>query len=349
MWFKVFIFLLLHPPFFCAEHVYLKAPTLSKEGIIGSNVGIRPFRMSGVRLEAESIRNKIIIHNYGYGGSGMTLAFGGSQEVLQIIRDQNVSDQTVAVLGGGVVGLATAYDLLENGYEVHLYSDAWSPHLTSDVATGNWTPPILDHVSDQKKELYLKMLEHSEQRFLKSIGSKPEFVGVSLLHYYNTSENAFNNPNDPRKRVILHFDNGVIKQGVKSDHPAIDGKLFMADLFVKVKNKGARVHEMHFNNLEEILSLKEPIIVNCMSLGARDIFNDPEFVPTRGQMIYFIPQSIDYSVYYRIPNSIYSIHLFPWSDRLILGGVSEEGVEEAAVDPEVINYIFSHAKQYFSN
>src|ERR1700754_4327638 len=85
------------------EHVNLATPNISKENIIGTKAGIRPFRKSGIRIEQETIQNKLIIHNYGYGGSGLTLAFGGSQEALKLLPENNTS-QTIAVLGGGVVG-----------------------------------------------------------------------------------------------------------------------------------------------------------------------------------------------------------------------------------------------------
>lgn len=37
-------------------------------------VGIRPFRKAGIRLEKDMIGSKTIIHNYGHGGAGVSLA-----------------------------------------------------------------------------------------------------------------------------------------------------------------------------------------------------------------------------------------------------------------------------------
>ena len=48
-------------------------------------VGLRPFRKSGVRLEKEKLRDgRLVIHNYGHGGSGFTLSWGCGENVLQI-------------------------------------------------------------------------------------------------------------------------------------------------------------------------------------------------------------------------------------------------------------------------
>jgi D-amino-acid oxidase len=55
-------------------------PNLAKQAVIGNWAGIRPYRPT-VRLEQEGN----IIHNYGHGGSGFTLAFGCAQEVVQMV------------------------------------------------------------------------------------------------------------------------------------------------------------------------------------------------------------------------------------------------------------------------
>ncbi len=309
---------------FSAEHIYLKTPNISRENILGTNTGIRPYRKTGIRLEAEWLQDKLIIHNYGYGGSGLTLSLGGSKEVLEILDRQKVSSKIVAVLGAGVVGLATAYDLLDKGYVVHLYSEKWNPDLTSNVAAGSWTPhPLPSDSPPQKIQLHQRLLEIAEQRFLRSTGNDPEFDGVRLMSYYiltpSNSQEVIH-PINPAEEVVVHFDNGTIKSGRKLYRVGIDGKLFMEDLFSKVKSKGAVLQQKQFTNLEEVLNLKEPIIVNCMSLGSRELFNDREFTPVRGQIIYFKHQEdIDYMLYQKIPGSNYFFHIYPWSDRLILG------------------------------
>ncbi len=57
-------------------------PALKNRKIIGSWAGLRPYR-ERVRLEQEPSTK--IIHNYGHGGSGFTLAFGCADEVLQLL------------------------------------------------------------------------------------------------------------------------------------------------------------------------------------------------------------------------------------------------------------------------
>lgn len=47
-------------------------------------VGLRPGRVQ-LRLEAERRGNKVLIHNYGHGGSGVTLAWGCADDVLDLL------------------------------------------------------------------------------------------------------------------------------------------------------------------------------------------------------------------------------------------------------------------------
>jgi D-amino-acid oxidase len=55
--------------------------------------GERPYRMSGIRLEAVQInnvessgRNILLIHNYGHAGQGYCLSYGCAEEVIQMIK-----------------------------------------------------------------------------------------------------------------------------------------------------------------------------------------------------------------------------------------------------------------------
>lgn len=65
-------------------------PSVKNAKIIEKSVGLRPCRRGGVRLEFEHIKNNKgdikVIHNYGHGGSGVTLSWGCASEVVQLIK-----------------------------------------------------------------------------------------------------------------------------------------------------------------------------------------------------------------------------------------------------------------------
>ncbi|HEV7670837.1 MAG TPA: FAD-dependent oxidoreductase [Thermoanaerobaculia bacterium] len=60
------------------------APELSECRIVTPKVGLRPCR-SSVRLEIEEVDERhAVIHNYGHGGSGLTLSWGCAREVADL-------------------------------------------------------------------------------------------------------------------------------------------------------------------------------------------------------------------------------------------------------------------------
>jgi len=64
----------------CSRVLEIKNPR-----VLNERVGLRPFRKSGVRLEAEKLRDgRTAIHNYGHGGSGFTLSWGCAENAFEI-------------------------------------------------------------------------------------------------------------------------------------------------------------------------------------------------------------------------------------------------------------------------
>lgn len=62
-----------------------RALNIETQRVLAERVGLRPFRRPGVRLEREKLRDgRIVIHNYGHGGSGFTLSCGCADKVLEI-------------------------------------------------------------------------------------------------------------------------------------------------------------------------------------------------------------------------------------------------------------------------
>ncbi len=69
----------------------------------------RPFRAQGPRIEAERIGDKLIVHNYGHGGSGWSLSWGSGTVALDLaLAGRDPSQTDVAVIGCGALGLTSA-------------------------------------------------------------------------------------------------------------------------------------------------------------------------------------------------------------------------------------------------
>jgi D-amino-acid oxidase len=336
-----------------AEHLDLKAPRLSEESILGHKVGIRPCRKTGVRLEVDPRYDRLLIHNYGYGSSGITLSLGGAQEATRLVTlHATPSDARIAVLGAGVIGLTTAYDLAQQGYDVRVYADAYSPRCTSDVPMGIWTPPNLDDRSlpREKKQLLQKLLDASRARFEQCLTDHPTFQGVRWVDVYR----FYRSPTGG-ECVTIHFDNDTTRTAQKTRDILIEPSLFMQDLYSKLQAKGVPFHERHFADINDVLALEEPILVNCMSMGSRSLFNDDELFGVRGHLVHFKPEpGCDYFLSQRLlvrpdgcDNTHFWVNVYASPECIKIGGVTEErGIEDLEPDPAIIDQLIENAREF---
>src|SRR5258707_14108102 len=94
---------------------------VSRDRIIREVVGLRPYRPEGFRVEAERVGEKLLVHNYGHGGAGVTLSWGTASLAVDVLSEPGAittgsrrrsrsrnSSRRFAVLGCGVNGLSTA-------------------------------------------------------------------------------------------------------------------------------------------------------------------------------------------------------------------------------------------------
>ena len=66
--------------------------------IVEKQIGFRPSRVGGVRLELEVLKTNHgplkVIHNYGHGGSGITLSWGCASEIVDIIKEDSKKNKS---------------------------------------------------------------------------------------------------------------------------------------------------------------------------------------------------------------------------------------------------------------
>ncbi|MFJ8749360.1 FAD-dependent oxidoreductase [Streptomyces sp. NPDC102441] len=61
-------------------------PEIAGARVIGHRVGLRPARDAGVRIEAEDLPGGgLLVHNYGHGGAGVTVARGCARAAAQLV------------------------------------------------------------------------------------------------------------------------------------------------------------------------------------------------------------------------------------------------------------------------
>ncbi len=308
-------------------------------------VGLRPYRRGSFRLELEARDSgQLMVHNYGHGGSGITLCWGVAEAATELLLPHLSKPQAIAVLGAGVIGLCTAHRLTELGHSVTIYSEKFSPETTSDVAGGLWAPTHIDK-SHLDPDLYRRILSVSWKAFEQREG--PEY-GVQRVDLYE-SENS-DHPLDPMPEWLtgpcellqrLPYSPSA-KPGRLWKTWLIETPVFLRKLRAELSQRGVVFVQRRFTDSLEIEALKERIVVNCLGLGAKLVVWDPHLIPIRGELLHFKP----------LPTSFILDHdhgyVISRPDALILGGSYLEGVDDLTVCPATRNRILEAIRSYLS-
>ncbi len=313
---------------------------VARDRIIREVVGLRPYRAEGFVVDAERVGDRLLVHNYGHGGAGITLSWGTASLALDLARDflaartsrpphssRPATHRRFAVLGCGVNGLSTAR-LLQRRFQdgagtVTIYARDLPPETTSNIAGGFWSPTSLydpQAVSAKFVEQFRLACRIANRAFQLLVG--PEY-GVRWLDtfelYRNESLLARELPggNDLYPQQEVHRDAAhyfgfpfVRQYSTMLIEPPVYLNALLRDFYIA----GGRLVVAEFRRREEIMRLPEPVIFNCTGLGARALFGDQKLGPVRGQLEVLLPQpEIDYCY-------LSSGYMFPRRDGIILGG-----------------------------
>jgi D-amino-acid oxidase len=314
---------------------HLEPPDVSPDRVIRTVAGLRPYRASGYRVEAESLGDVLLIHNYGHGGAGVTLSWGTALDAVDLALAQ--PHRRAAVIGCGAVGLATALVLQEHGFTVRILARDLPPNTTSNVAGALWAPyGVADF--DQRESTFAtvslaRAARRSHARFRALIGER---YAVRPLPLYLLSDSAGAGIPWPMRLTPEIYD---ARQLSPDEHPfgfdgawrletmMIDPDPYLRSLMADFQQRGGTMRVHSFASAGELLDLGEPVVVNCTGMGARDLVGDEELVPVRGQLAFLPPQpEIDYMY---IAGGSY---MFPRRDSILIGGSSEQG--EWSTEPQ---------------
>lgn len=302
---------------------------VTEQRVTGIIAGLRPYRPAGFVVRAETLGDKMVVHNYGHGGCGVTLSWGTADLAVRLAQESE--HRRAAVIGAGAVGLATARLLQDRGFAVTVYAASLPPHTTSNVSVAVFgTTNIADEalVTPAFRDQLAHAARYAHTAFQTYVGGDHN---VRWIEFFLIGDQPIELPWDfavtPELYKLRHYAPG--ETSFASPHVAsfttlfIETHVYLRRLMADVEARGSRVVVRNLRNLEDVAALPEPLVVNCAGLGARDLFGDTDMVPVKGQLTKILPQpEVDY-VYLDPARDLY---MFPRSDGIVLGGSHEEDV-----------------------
>lgn len=322
---------------------------VSRDRLVRTLVGLRPFRPEGFVVREERIGSKRVVHHYGHGGCGVTLSWGTAQLALEEVLREEVA--SCAVLGCGAVGLATARLLQRAGKKVRIYTKDLPPHTTSNIAGAKWQPFTLadrDRRTPEFEARFERAARIAHRTFQDLVGGG---YGVSWMESYGFSdkprEGGYNAPLDD-----LYPDRAELGPG---EHPfpypyaqryttlLIDTPVYLEAVLRDFLDFGGGLEVRRLASIAEVENLPEPVVVNCTGLGARELVGDTELIPVKGQLSVLLPQpEIDYMT------GVGALYMYPRRNGILLGGTTERGQWDLGVDVEAEARILEGHRAFFA-
>ncbi len=319
---------------------------LSPARFLGYTAGLRPFRAPTPRLELETLGDQLVVHNYGHGGSGITMCWGSSREAVNLLQPHLSAGTPVAVLGAGAMGLCCATLLHRAGHRVRIYTRDLPVNTTSAVAGGLWGPTYVGSTDDPSQiEQHDRILRHTWNTFLELDATR---FGVVEAPMYETDNRAYaldampDGLTSPPQRLEQMPFPGDLGPGQVSLTLLIETPKFLGALEAELRAGGVEIVEQTFEGPNDFSNLDEKFLVNCLGLGARQACGDSKLLPIRGQLALFQPAErsfmLDHAEGYIISRP----------DILILGGTFEEGVEDSQPVVTVVDEIVNKHRKVFN-
>jgi hypothetical protein len=334
----------------------------------------RPMRHGSPNLSVEAQGKQLIAHNYGHGGSGWTLAPGSAGYVVDLAQQSEqgralAKDAPITVVGAGVIGLFTAYELVKRGYtNVTVVAERFDG-LTSHNAGGLLAPVSMDNAPEMQK--IIDKIGVDAYKFFASVakGTDADFAKGASIHpaYFDNREESGLEPYvgqvmEPAKDITLDFGNGTTRDMVVYD----DG-IFMdpAGMMKSLRDYLEGKVRFEQRKVTSFADLPSALVFNCTGLGARALEDDKKMVSVQGHLIMLkdqVPADLQSMVLVYYPKAKTasgqevkrSFYIFPKqvpgsgpNDIGVVGGTFIEGATPETPNDEEFQILIDGAKRFY--
>jgi glycine/D-amino acid oxidase-like deaminating enzyme len=278
----------------------------------------RPFRAAGPRQDLERVGDKLVVHNYGHGGSGWSLSWGSADVVVRKLLAEAGGQREVAVIGAGALGLTAALTAQRAGLKVTIYARERAPYVRSVRATGSWTPDSRIALSSAVTPDFAAQWEAMART---SFAMYMSYIGVAGTpvewtdRYSLSDEPRLDHP--PAVRDYAEYQDRIAdltprghdlppgthpfptKYARRSTSLTFNVADYARQLMTDFLIAGGTIETREFHTPQELTTLPQRAIINCTGYAARQLWSDESIIPVRGQIAWLIPQDgVTYGLMY---------------------------------------------------
>jgi D-amino-acid oxidase len=316
---------------------------LGEPGAVKFVAGVRPHRQGGARIElAPPIeiegQRRYLVHNYGHGGAGISMAFGSAERVGDLLaellhRDPSLRpDLAIAVLGGGIIGSSAAWTIRQRWptVPVTIYAAETDPVRTTSWKAGGqfaFVSNLKEYESSQERSFAAQVLARS-RAVMDRLGRSGRHARYGIVQRASYALDASSND------VRLNF--GATSHLARTYQSwLLDPQRMLPAIRRDLQAGNVAVVSRRFNERRAIYALAERLVINCTGLGAGALFNDRALDGRRGHLI-VLPNvnQTDYFLTGWCGNGE-TRYLFGRHDDVVIGGTNYVGASTTPdYDPE---------------
>jgi D-amino-acid oxidase len=355
---------LINPPRLDADHVYKTI------------LCHRPLRKGGPMLNVQELEGKLIASSYGHSGSGWTLGPGSVKYVLDLLEEKMsfknmTKNESITIIGAGVMGLMSAMELKQRGYQdIKILAESFED-LTSHKAGGQFAPVYMGNDPDKQILMdqigvisyeYYKQIIEGQHKYLKR-------GAILVTDYFENKEDFGLEPfveagaMQPAKDVLLDFKNGTTRRMYAYDDCIyMDVSILMQDLKAAVMKENIPFIQKKIHSFTEV---HDKVILNCSGLGAKELLHDDNLISVQGHLILLKdqnPEDVNYMVEMYLGkgtttsglSNTRAFYIFPKhlpgsspNDVGVLGGTYIEHADPSTPHEEEFEIIMENAKKFY--
>ena len=234
----------------------------------------------------------------------------------------------VAIIGAGIVGLASGLRLLEAGRRVVIYAREFTPDITSSVAGAFWFP-----FGAAPAKRAMAWGNRARRAYEAMVREGVPGVRIAPLQM------IFRSPIPGLERAIAEATlipaselPAGFAQGLRLRIPVMEPPLILRWAQDRFLQRGGRIEQRELKSCDELLA-NHRLVVNCSGIGAHELVPDPSVQPVRGEVLWVKrPEGLPDTIWLQEEGHVMT-YVIPRSRDCVLGGTSELGNWNRTPDP----------------